>query len=102
MHVNEFQEVLMLATDRTQISLRVPASVVARFDRIAEILERDRTWVMLKAFTHYLEHEGNDLLEEAEGIAQLDRGEGTDLEEVLNKADAIIAAAEARHGARAK
>ena len=92
----------MLTTDRTQISLRVPTSVVARFDRIAEILERDRTWVMLRAFTQYLEQEGNDLLEEAEGIAELDRGEGSDLNDVLDKAHAIIADAEDRIGQQTK
>lgn len=86
----------MLTIDRTQISLRVPTSVVARFDRIAEILERDRTWVMLRAFTQYLEQEGRDLLEEAEGIAELDRGEGTDLNDLLDKAHSIIEDAEAR------
>ena len=92
----------MLTTDRTQISLRVPTSGVARFDRIAEILERDRTWVMLRACTQYLEQEGNDLLEEAEGIAELDRGEGTDLNDVLDKAHAIIADAEDRIGQQTK
>lgn len=92
----------MLTTDKMQISLRVSTSTVSRFDRIAEILDRDRTWVMLRAFAQYLDQEGHDLLEEAEGIAQLDRGEGTDLDEVLEKAEAIIAAAEARHSMQAK
>ncbi|MBO9126143.1 MULTISPECIES: hypothetical protein [unclassified Rhizobium] len=34
----------------------------------------------------------------AQGLAELDRGESTDLDEVLEKARAIVVAAERRHG----
>jgi hypothetical protein len=43
--------------------------------RIAKALDRDRTWVMLQAFSVYLRGEGGHILEEAEGVAQRIREE---------------------------
>jgi predicted transcriptional regulator len=90
----------MSAQVKTQISLRLPAQLVAEFDRVAQLLDRDRTWVMQRALSQYLQGEGAELLEEAEGLAQLDRGEGADLDDVLERAEAIISAAETRRTAR--
>jgi len=88
-----------MADDRgkVQISMRAPADMIEDFNRIAQAMERDRTWVMLRALRRYLDEEGADLLREAEGIAALDRGEGIDFDQVMDEADAIIAAARARH-----
>ncbi|MGV3552104.1 CopG family ribbon-helix-helix protein [Rhizobium sp.] len=77
---------------RTQISLRVPSDMLADFDRIAAVMERDRSWVILRAMKAYLEADGADVLEEAEGLAQLDRGESFELDDVLAEAEAMIAA----------
>lgn len=55
---------------------------------------------MQRALSQYLEGEGADLREAANSLAQLDRGEGTDLDDVLEKAESIVAAAEARRAAR--
>lgn len=81
---------------KIQISLRVPAELVEAFDAIAKGMERDRSWVMLRALKQYLDSEGADVLRELEGIAALDRGEGVDFDEVMDEADAIIAEAMAR------
>ncbi len=82
---------------KVQISLRVPADLVEAYDTMAKAMERDRSWMMLRALKQYLEsEEGSDTLAEAEGIAALDRGEGVDFDTVMDEADAIIAAAEAR------
>ena len=86
---------------KTQISLRVPAELVEAFDVIAKGMERDRSWVMLRALKQYLDGEGADLLRELEGIAALDRGEGVDFDEVMDEADAIIAEAMARQARKA-
>ena len=80
----------------TTISLRISADELPRFDRIAETVQKDRSWVIHRALGHYLRDEGHDLLEEIEGVAQLDRGEGVDFEEVLIKAERIIEEAKAR------
>ena len=86
----------MSSSERTQVSMRIPNEVLADFDRIAAALERDRSWVMLRAFKTFLEGEGSVILDEAEGLAELDRGESHDLDDVLAEAEAIIAA----HGAK--
>ncbi len=86
---------------KLQISLRVPAEVVEAFDTIAKGMERDRSWVMLRALKQYLEAEGADVLEELEGIAAIERGEGVDFDEVMDEADRIIAEAEARRARKA-
>lgn len=83
--------------DKVQVSIRLSAEMHDAVTRIAVALERDRTWVMLRALRQYLENEGADLLREAEGLAALDRGEGADADEVMDEVDAIVARAEGRH-----
>jgi predicted transcriptional regulator len=82
------------AVEKVQISLRAPAATVEAFDRIAKALDRDRTWVMLQAFSFYLKGEGGHILEEAEGIAELERRESVDFDEALDEIDKIISDAE--------
>jgi predicted transcriptional regulator len=86
---------------KTQLSLRVPADMVERFDRIARALDRDRTWVMLRAFRQYLDGEGAELLQEAAGLASLDRGEGVEFDSVMDEATAVIAQAKAKRARKA-
>lgn len=91
----------MTSSERTQVSMRVPNEILADFDRIATALERDRSWVMLRAFKAFLENEGALILDEAEGLAQLDRGESFDLDDVLAEAEAMIAASTNKHARKA-
>jgi len=91
----------MPVEEKTQISIRVPIAMLADFDRIALALDRDRTWVMLRAFKSYFEAEGAQLLEEVKGIEELDAGQSVDFDEVMAKADAIIAAARNKRQAKA-
>ena len=81
---------------RSQISLRTPNEDIAAFDKIALVLQRDRTWVMLRAFRLYLEGEGSDLLRDAEGLASLDRGEGQDFDVAMDELESIVAEAALR------
>lgn len=85
------------ASESVQTSIRLPLEMRDAFDKIAEALDRDRTWVMLRAFRQYLDNEGADVLREADGLAALERGEGVDFDEVMGEVDNIIAQAEARH-----
>lgn len=82
----------------SHVSLRVPNDVIEAFDRLATLLERPRSWVMLRALRHYLdaEGEGGELMEDAESLAELDRGEGRPFEELLREIDSIIRKAEAK------
>jgi predicted transcriptional regulator len=90
------------AGEKMQVSLRAPAATIDAFDRIAKALERDRSWVMLQAFSLYLKGEGGHILQEAEGIAELDRGESVDFDEGMNGIDKIIADVEAKGDALKK
>lgn len=85
---------------KVQVSIRVPADLYEALGRIAAALERDRTWVILRAFRRYLNDEGADILQEADGLAALDRGEGVDFDQIMDEADDIIAQAKARHAVR--
>lgn len=85
-------------TEKVPISLRAPASTVDAFDRIARALGRDRAWVMLQAFSAYLKVEGAHILEEAEGVAELERGESVDFDESMDEIGKIISDAEQAGG----
>lgn len=58
----------------THVTLRLPAELVERFDKLAAAMDRSRSWVMLRALRQYLEAEGRELEDDMESIAQLDRG----------------------------
>ena len=81
------------------VSLRVPADLIETLDKIAAALERSRSWVMLRALRQYVADEGQEVLDVQEGIAELDRGEGIPIEDVLAEIDEIIAKAEAQRSA---
>lgn len=91
----------MTKREKIQVSLRLPASLVGEFDRLADILDRDRTWVMQKALVSYLVSEGAETLADATGLEELDRGESVDLDDVLEKARKLVAAADRRRALRA-
>jgi predicted transcriptional regulator len=84
----------------SHVSLRVPDDVIEAFDRIAELLERPRSWVMVRALRQYLAGEGGELIEDATSLAQLDRGEGVPFETVLDEVDAIVGKRKAKRAPR--
>ena len=84
----------------TPISLRLPAELLEKLDKIAAALDRSRSWVLLQAFREYLKEEGQEVLDVQEGIEQLDRGESYDFDEVIAEMDEIIRQAEAKRSGR--
>jgi predicted transcriptional regulator len=86
-------------TNSPPISLRVPADVIEALDKIATILDRPRSWVMLRALRRYLSEEGQEILDVQEGIVELDRGEGMPFADVLAEIDEAIVEAQAKHAA---
>ena len=74
----------------SHVSLRVPDEVIRAFDKLAGILDRPRSWVMLRALRRYLEDEGAEIAADAESLAQLDRGEGVPFAPVIDEVDQII------------
>jgi predicted transcriptional regulator len=84
----------------THISMRAPSSTIDAIDRIAELLDRPRSWVIVRALRHYVEEgEGARHLEEDESIKELDRGEGEPFGTIYAEMREIIKAA-ARRQAR--
>lgn len=79
------------------VSLRLPDEVIAAYDRLAKLLDRPRSWIMLRALREYLEIEGAEIERDAASLAELDRGEGGPLEQSLREAETIIRKAEAKH-----
>ena len=67
------------------ISLRVPGDLMQAFDKLAAMLERPRSWVMLRALRQYLEDEGAELIEDAESLAELDRGDSVPFEDSIRE-----------------
>ena len=86
-------------TSSMPVSLRVPSDLIETLDKIAAVLERPRSWVMLRALRQYIADEGHEVLDVQEGIAELDRGEGIPIEDVLAEIDEFIAKAEAKRSA---
>ena len=78
----------------THVSLRVPGDLIQAFDKLAALLDRPRSWVMLRALRQYIEDEGAELTEDAESLAELDRGEIVSAEDVRRRVGEIIAGAE--------
>ena len=82
------------------VSIRVPADVVEKLDKVSAILERPRSWVILRAIRQYLADEGQEVLDVQEGIGEAERGEVVDFDEVMAGLDEIIANAEAKRAAK--
>lgn len=90
-----------MATKKMQIELDLPEELIDVLDRIAAAAKKDRATVMRWALEHYVEQEGEILLDEAAGLADLDAGRYVDFDEFLEETSAIINAAEARRAKRA-
>jgi predicted transcriptional regulator len=78
----------------THVSLRVPNDLIQAFDKLAAVLDRPRSWVMLRALRQYLEDEGAEIAEDIESLAELDRGEVVSAEDLRREVEEIIAKAE--------
>jgi predicted transcriptional regulator len=78
----------------SHVSLRIPNDLIEAFDKLAAVLERPRSWVMVRALRQYLDDEGAEILEDTESLAELDRGEIVSSEEMQRRLRKIIADAE--------
>ncbi|TNM66008.1 CopG family ribbon-helix-helix protein [Aliirhizobium smilacinae] len=86
----------------SHISASLPAELVERVDNLATLIEQDRAWIIQRALENYLTNEGADLQEDAAGLAELQAGKFSELDEVLKKANSIVEHAEAKRALRAR
>ena len=80
----------------SHVSLRVPDQVIEAFDKLATMLDRPRSWVMLRALRQYLEDEGAEIIEDVESLAELDRGESAPFEDSIKVAREIVSGSRKR------
>ena len=67
--------------------------IVEKLDKVAAIMERPRSWVILDAVREYLADEGQEMLDIQAGIEEADRGEVVPAEDVLAEIGGMIARA---------
>lgn len=72
------------------ITLRLPLDVLESIERISTISDRTRSWVMVRAMRLYLAGEGQEILNVAEGLEQLDKGESEDMDDVIAQVEQIV------------
>ena len=77
----------------SHVSFRLPNDLIAAFDKLAAMLDRPRSWVMVRALRQYLEDEGAEIIEDAESLAELDRGESAPFADSIREVREIIATA---------
>jgi predicted transcriptional regulator len=77
------------------ITLRVPADILAEIEEIADICERTRSWVFVRALKSYLATEGREVLEIAKARREMANGEAYDLDDVVSEVATAIKGAAA-------
>ena len=82
------------------VSIRLPPDLLEKLDKIAETLERSRSWVLVHAFKEYLQDEGEEILGIREGLEASARGETVSSEALFAEMDKIIAQARAKRAGR--
>ena len=73
------------------VALRIPKDVLASIDEVAEMTERSRSWVIVRALKTYLLNEGADILAYKEGREQVDQGQWEDLDQIVHEVEQIVA-----------
>ena len=86
-------------TNAMPVSIRLPADVIETLDKVAAILERPRSWVILRAIRQYLADEGQEMLDVQEGIEEAERGEVVDFDEAMARFEEILAGVETKDDA---
>lgn len=72
------------------ITLRLPADVLTEIEQIAEVCERSRSWVMVRALKSYLAGEGREILDLATARADVEAGRAFDLDDVIQEVETIV------------
>ena len=80
-------------TDRTA-SFRTDSDKLARVDRLAEAMDRSRSWLINDALERYLDYEEWFRNAVAEGIADLDKGQAVAHEDVIAEAQKLVSNAD--------
>jgi predicted transcriptional regulator len=77
------------------ITMRLPLDVLSEIEKIAEICNRSRSWVFVRALKSYLAAEGREVIEIARARRDIENRLGQDLDDVIEEVDAIVKGAAA-------
>lgn len=69
------------------IAIRLPRDVLQEIERIAEICDRSRSWIMVRALKSYLATEGREILDIAQARAEIAGGDVLDMDDVIGGLD---------------
>lgn len=72
------------------LTLRLPSDVLAEIEQIAEVCERSRSWVMVRALKSYLAGEGREILDLARARDDVEAGRAFDLDDVIEEVETIV------------
>lgn len=72
------------------IALRLPSDVLAEIEQIADVCERSRSWVMVRALKSYLAGEGREILDLARARDDVEAGRTFDLDDVIQEVETIV------------
>jgi predicted transcriptional regulator len=77
------------------LTMRIPTDVLTEIEEIAGICNRTRSWVFVRALKSYLATEGKEIRDIAKAKREIEAGEGTDLDDIIDEVDAIAKGAAA-------
>jgi predicted transcriptional regulator len=77
------------------LTMRLPEDVLAEIEEIAGICNRTRSWVFVRALKSYLATEGKEIRDIAKAKREIEAGEGSDLDDLIDEVDAIAKGAAA-------
>jgi predicted transcriptional regulator len=80
-------------TETTTITVRVPAELKAKLDRLAELTDRSRSYLAAEALEIYARYELEIVEGVLEGIADVEAGRVMPHEEAMARLDRVIAEA---------
>lgn len=72
------------------LTLRLPSDVLAEIEQIADVCERSRSWVMVRALKSYLAGEGREILDLARARDDVEAGRAFDLDDVIEEVETIV------------
>jgi predicted transcriptional regulator len=72
------------------IAIRIPLEVLADIERIAGVIDRTRSWVMVRALKLYLAGEGEEVLSLLRAREQNAEDGGHDADEVMRELEQIV------------
>ena len=73
------------------ITIRLPVDILAEIETIAQTTERSRSWIIVRALKSYLQNEGADILAYRQGMQDIENGNVSDLDDVLEDLERIVA-----------